>query len=183
MSFALSPHIAFDFDLSGDFVYERDGERERAVDRRVLYITVSAPEGRVTVETSAANELAARQFADTVHNAALHQDEQLKVRDAKLKGLHGYYADECASAAALEGARQALKAAEAHTAPMAAADSILAGLMAQATPEDLKRLERAGRMKTAGIVVLAIVLGLAVCAAALAIALPVYGTVLAPRGA
>lgn len=158
----LTPDIKVDLDMSGDYVYQRNGERTYAVDKRILFVTVSTPEGRVTGQISGANELEARRFADAVYNAAAMLDQQAMIRNMKLSTLYSEYARVDADAAAMEQARQALRATEAYIQPMVLADNRLASIMAQATPEDLERMKalensKLGRCEIALIIIAAVV--------------------------
>ena len=157
----LTPDIKVDLEMSGDYVYQRNGEKTYAVDKRILFVTVSTPEGRITGQISGSDELEARRFADAIYNAAAMIDQQAMIRNMKLSTLYSEYARVDADAAAMEQARQTLRATEAYVQPVVLADNRLASIMAQATPEDLERMKafensKLGRCEIALIIIAAV---------------------------
>ena len=179
MTIRLTPDIKVDLEMSGDYVYRRKGESTYAVDKRILFVIVSTPEGRITGQIPGSDELEARRFADAVYNAAAMIDQQTMIRNMKLSTLYSEYARVDADAAAMEQARQTLRATEAYVQPIVLADNRLASIMAQATPEDLERMKalensKLGRCEIVLIIIAAIVGGFVVAPLGL---FPIFGIV------
>lgn len=133
----LSRETGATFNKGGDVIYESFGSEKSSritradlnrADTRAIFLTITSPEGRFTVQGKPEEEAAAYHFVDAVYNATRRLDELAKEKEEKLAKLQPEFAALDASKALVETARAALQAAEADTASIEAAEQQLAYL-------------------------------------------------------